>query len=97
MQNINHNNLPQAVETILKRMDDLEALIESRPVTSEKDDLINVNEAAAILKMTPQVIYHKTHTMKIPFHKVPGSHRVLFSRKELTEWVMSQRRKEDAK
>lgn len=94
MYNINHNNLPQAVETILKRMDDLEALIAGRHMPIESDDLINVNEAAALLKMTPGAIYHKTHAKQIPFHKLPGSHRILFSRSELTEWVKSQSRKE---
>ena len=54
----------------------------------ERDELLTVKEAAALLKVAPSWIYERTRLRKIPVRKL-GSH-VRIPRAELLRWVDAQ-------
>ncbi len=53
------------------------------------EELLTVNEVAAVLRMTPKGIYSLVSNKKIPYFKV--SNRVRFKRDEIMTWLDSQR------
>jgi excisionase family DNA binding protein len=60
-------------------------------IKSEEDQLFNVKEAAEFLDLTVPTIYGYVHKQEIPVNK--RGKRLYFSRKELTEWIKSGRKK----
>ena len=49
-----------------------------------KDDLMDADQVAELLKTPIGTIYQWTHQKKIPFQKAGG--KLLFSRQELKQW-----------
>jgi len=66
------------------------AAAEHQPSPSQKvaqpafADILDIDEAAAFTKLSPSTLYHKK---SIPRHKVDG--KLLFSRKELEDYILS--------
>jgi len=58
---------------------------------SEADQLLTIQQAAEILRLTVATIYVKVHYGQIPVSK--KGKRLYFSRQELMDWVKSGRRK----
>jgi len=56
-------------------------------MAAEEEDILNVDEAAVLLKITKSTLYKLVHRKTVPFKKVGGSLR--FSRHVLLEWVAS--------
>lgn len=54
------------------------------------DDLIDINEAAVLLRMRKSTVYAATSNRTIPFFK--RGNRVLFRRSELVQWLLDGRR-----
>ncbi|MGE9310795.1 helix-turn-helix domain-containing protein [Niabella sp. CJ426] len=54
---------------------------------STEDELLNVEEACAFLKMKKATLYQKTHKREIPFMK--KGKPLFFSKKDLIEWRLS--------
>lgn len=50
-------------------------------------DFMTVKEAAQFLRVSPMLIYQLNAAKKIPCRKI--GRKIIFSKKELTEWVMS--------
>ncbi|NQX97723.1 MAG: helix-turn-helix domain-containing protein [Flavobacteriales bacterium] len=58
----------------------------------EKSSLyLNVQQASQFTHMAIATLYDYTHKKKIPFSKI--GKRLLFSKKELTEWIQKHRKK----
>ena len=57
------------------------------------EDSILIEEAAIILKVAINTIYGYVRRKQIPCSKPEGTKRLKFSRKELTEWNKSGRKK----
>lgn len=55
--------------------------------TAVQDVFMTAEEAANFLKITTQSLYQFRSAEKIPYKKIGG--KLLFSQKELYEWVMS--------
>jgi excisionase family DNA binding protein len=49
------------------------------------EGFINAKQAAEFLKLKIGTIYNLVNKNSIPYHKKPGSNRVLFSKKELSD------------
>ena len=65
-------------------------LEESTPSPSyEQEELLNVNEVAALLKTTPQNVHAKKRNGQIPFVRLGG--RILFKRSEVIASLASIR------
>lgn len=50
-------------------------------------DFMNLKEAAMFLRISPSVLYQLNARKKIPCRKI--GRKIIFSKKELSEWVMS--------
>lgn len=87
MQTITHSNFPQAIESLLEKLNDLESYIKNQRQPEKVNDLMNAEEAAEFLRISRSALYGKTCRNKIPFKKMEKSNKVLFSRAELTAWL----------
>jgi excisionase family DNA binding protein len=64
-------------------------------IISQPDEpFIDVDDAAEYIKLGKSSIYKKIMNSTIPFHKKPGSNRVLFKRSELAEWLKTNDKEE---
>lgn len=72
----------EAIEQlIVQKFDELRSL--AKP-------FLTVEELASYLGVKTSYIYKMTHNREIPYYK-PGGKMVYFDRKEIDEWVLSQR------
>ena len=54
----------------------------------DPDELLTVQEAAALLKVTPSWIYERTRLRKMPMRKLGGHVRI--PKAELLRWIDTQ-------
>lgn len=72
----------EAIEQlIVQKFDELRSL--AKP-------FLTVEELASYLGVKTSYVYKMTHNREIPYYK-PGGKMVYFDRKEIDEWVLSQR------
>ena len=91
---INHNNLPNAVQQIFNKVDNIEQLLLENSKRKEyQDQWYDVNGLSEYLPghPAPPTIYGWVSNRKIP-HKKFGK-RLAFLRSEIDLWLKSQRRK----
>ena len=92
---LTHNDLPEAVEALLEKMERLEAFMTVRnekEFENRQSDIIDIKELAKILSITTSGLYQKVHKKEIPFFKLKDSNRVRFSRKQINAWLMESQR-----
>ena len=68
-----------------KREPQQTAFIKSAPATIKNGDILDVDEAAALLKVSKKTIYTRVKNDTIPYAKL--GRKLLFSRAKLTQWV----------
>ena len=68
-----------------KREPQQTAFIKSAPATIKNGDILDVDEAAALLKVSKKTIYARVKNNAIPHAKL--GRKLLFSRAKLTQWV----------
>lgn len=61
-------------------------------VQHEEPDLISIKEASQLTNWSISTIYSKSSRGQLSSHKVHGSNRILFSRKNLMEVLSGERR-----
>lgn len=54
-------------------------------------EILNVDEAIAYLQLSRSCLYKKTSQKQIPYYKPPGCKRIYFQKKELEEWLLSNK------
>jgi excisionase family DNA binding protein len=59
--------------------------IKPAPATIKNGDILDVDEAAALLKVSKKTIYTRVKNNAIPYAKL--GRKLLFSRAKLTQWV----------
>jgi excisionase family DNA binding protein len=97
MAELTHNDLPQAVEEILKIVQYIVKLMQDNDGSKNKDELadrwLNVRDLLEYLPTHPSLsdIYAKTHNRTIPFHK--SGKRILFRKFEIDTWLLSNQSK----
>lgn len=78
-------NVPEAVQTLLNRLDKIERLLTQEAQSSEEEIPLTVQQAASILRLSAATIYSKVNRREIPFIKRGG--RLLFSKKDLLAYL----------
>ncbi|PAW94637.1 hypothetical protein CKK33_14505 [Mucilaginibacter sp. MD40] len=92
MEPFEFNELPKVVRMLFEKVESIEQIVlKLKPEPAVKDDLLNLEEAAAFLKISEASLYTKVSRKEIPFSK-PGK-RLYFSRTELQEWISKARHK----
>ena len=66
--------------------------LESPVQKTPEDELGGIELAVHITKLAKQTIYGKVAARKIPYIKLPDSKKLYFSKKDLEEWLMSNKR-----
>lgn len=83
--------LDQRLQNMEGVLMDIKHNLRPAPTPPDKDQLLNINEAAAFLKMSRAGIYKLCGERKIPNLKKFG--KILFSKDELIAWTKEGRRK----
>jgi excisionase family DNA binding protein len=92
MEPFNFNELPEVVRRLFEKVERIEMILEKfEPKEENENDLLNIEEAAAFLKVSVASLYTKVSRQEIPFSK-PGK-RLYFNKTELKEWVKTGKRK----
>jgi excisionase family DNA binding protein len=91
--NITFDQLPQAVNQLYEKLENIERLLLSKSNESqhEADKLLTIKEAAEILHLSVPTIYGLVQHSEVPVCK--RGNRLYFSKQELTSWIMSGRKK----
>jgi len=66
------------IENLLRQI-----LSEINSVNLSRSTWLTVDELSAYLGLKPNTIYQYVHENRIPYHKIPGSSKLLFARKEV--------------
>jgi excisionase family DNA binding protein len=89
---VNFNNLPQMIALMHNELIALKAQIAVKEQTkADNNDFLNLKQAAEFLDLSMQTVYTKVHRNEIPYLKT--GRKLMFSKKELTEWLLSSRKK----
>ncbi len=93
MDKITFETLPAAVTQLWQKLNDIEQLLlnVNAHTPTETDQLLTIDEAAQLIKLTKPTIYGLVSKSEIPVNK--KGKRLYFSKQELIEWVMSGRKK----
>lgn len=97
-QNLTFNDLPTAVTMLTKEVSELKRLLvekQEQPPTEQLEQLLNIQEAAALLHLTVPTIYSKHSKGELPGVCKRGK-RLYFSKQSLIEWVKDGRKKSNA-
>lgn len=63
----------------------------STPPLKDEEEYLTIKQASSFTHIAVTTLYDYTHKRKIPFNKV--GKKLLFSKKELTKWIQSHRKK----
>ncbi len=90
---LSFEELPNAVSEIFSKLTNIERLLQEQSSGGKTDqnDLLNIKQAAEMLNLSVPTLYGYVHDMLIPYSKIKK--RLYFSKRELTEWVQSGRKK----
>ncbi len=89
---ITFEKLPQAVNQLLNKLENIERLLLSQNNTPpEEDKLLTIREAAEILHLSVPTVYGLVQRAEVPVCK--RGKRLYFSKQELLAWIKSGRKK----
>lgn len=92
MENLTFDQLPQAISRIQEKLDAIEDLLKiGKQENQAADEILNITQAAAFLKLSVATIYGRVCRHQIPVYK--QGKRLYFYKKELEEWIKSGRKK----
>jgi excisionase family DNA binding protein len=92
MSNLTFENLPHAVSQLQSKLNNIEQiLLNQEKVLPHEDQILNIQQAAVLLKLSVPTIYGLVHRCAIPVSK--QSKRLYFSRDELITWIKQGRKK----
>ncbi len=92
-------NVPLArLEPIFKRWvkDVLESNSQRVEPIDQSEKILNVEEAASLLRLKRQTIYEKVRKGELPVCKIPGTKRLFFSHSDLMNYIKRGRVKTNA-
>lgn len=91
MEIVNHNNLPKAVELILRKIDEItDALAEGTPLivtVNDGDKIYSLKEACTQVGISRSTMHRLITNNDIPYHKTGRQYK--FFHKELIGWLES--------
>jgi excisionase family DNA binding protein len=90
MNKITFENLPEMVDRLLTKLENIETLLSSQKANEQQaDEMLTVEQAAIFLNLAVPTLYSKVSRREIPVCK-PGK-RLYFSKSDLTEYKKSRR------
>ncbi|SRR6056297_1226197 len=98
MENLTFDQLPKAVIILTKEVSELKRLFierQEQPPTQESEQLLTIDEVAALLHLTKPTIYSKHSKGEIPGVCKQGK-RLYFDRKIIIDWIKQGRKKSNA-
>lgn len=96
-QNLTFEAMPQAIANLtaeVKQLKEMLGQILEKDRPADIEDMIDIDEACAILNLQKSTVYSKVQNNQIPHYR-PGK-KLLFKRGELIEWMENSRRKTTA-
>jgi excisionase family DNA binding protein len=91
MERLSFEQLPEAVTEILERMKTIESLLSGEKIAWDiQDEMLNIKETSAFLKLSVATIYSKVCRGEIPAIK-PGR-QLYFNKAEMVEWLKQKRK-----
>jgi excisionase family DNA binding protein len=97
-ENLTFDQLPKAVTMLTKEVSELKRLLiekQEQRTTEQPEQLLTIQEAAALLHLTVPTIYSKHSKGELPDVCKRGK-RLYFSKQSLIEWVKEGRKKSNA-
>jgi excisionase family DNA binding protein len=95
MNNLNFEQMPIAIATLIEKVEKLEKIVSEKSNTPEQTEkFLTVEEAAKLLNITKQTIYEKVSRGELPVMK--RGKRLYFSDIELVEYVKNGHKKTNA-
>lgn len=92
MEELSFDRLPKAVAKLCNEVGEIKRiLLQSKDHFHQEDRLLNVKEAASFLELSVPTVYGYVQRKQIPVMK--KHKRLYFSKKELTDWIKSVRKK----
>jgi excisionase family DNA binding protein len=91
MDKLTFEQLPEAVAMLPEKVNRIEDLLISGKETKVPGkEILNAEEAIALMGISKSMLYKMTHTNEIPFYK-PGGKILYFKRAELMDWMSQYR------
>lgn len=87
MMTVNFESLPQAVQELNAKIDNIMLLLQSVKPEVKQSDLLTIQEAATFLDLSKHTLYNKVNKIEIPYMK--KGKRLYFSRSELMDYIKS--------
>jgi len=95
MSNLNFEQMPMAIVTLIEKVEKLEKIVsEKSNIPEQTERFLTVEEAAKLLNITKQTIYEKVSRGELPVMK--RGKRLYFSDIELYEYLKGGRKKTNA-
>ena len=89
--NITFDQLPNAVFQLYEKLNSIENLLLNQTSQSESDQLLSIQQAGELIKLSVPTIYGYVSRNEIPFSK--KGKRLYFSKQELFHWIQEGRKK----
>lgn len=92
MQNLTFDQLPNAVSSLIQKMESIERLLTEKTTTPHTDqkELLSMKEAAKFLSLSTATIYSKVSRRELPCMKKNG--RLYFIQSELMDYLKAGRK-----
>lgn len=87
MAQLTFDSLPQVVQQLNAKIDNITSLLQSAKQNVPQSDLLTIKDAARFLNLSVPTLYGKVSRREIPFMK--RGKRLYFSRMELTDYIKS--------
>lgn len=79
----NQNNIPAPEnEKVLK-----DILCELRAIRNNNQSWLTIDQLSGYIGLKTSTLYQYVNQNRIPFRKLPGSSKLIFSRQEIDEWI----------
>lgn len=87
MITVNFESLPQAVQELNTKMDNIMMFLQLAKPDVKQSDLLTIQEAASFLDLSKHTLYNKVNKNELPYMK--KGKRLYFSRVELMAYIKS--------
>lgn len=86
MEKLTFDKVPQAIETILVKLEQIENILALKKQQEDQyNEIMDVKEAARFLKLAPATVYTKVSRSELPAFK--SGKRLLFNKSKLLEYM----------
>lgn len=99
MANFSFDSLPEQVNILTQEISEIKRLLQERRNVEQEaqpEKILNVEEAAGLLRLKRQTIYEKVRKGELPVCKIPGTKRLFFSHSDLMNYIKRGRVKTNA-